>query len=121
MSINTDKLCQQIKVDLETGTVVSDTHGEKRGIYQISTAVNGHPSWITRSQAIWYIPQLKKWGIGPLESFGSVMFGIWNKHESVSELPYEIKDWEYLSSLYGWQPETVNEISVTCIDRNFRD
>merc|ERR1712129_397800 len=103
------------------GTDRLEEHKEKKGVYQISTLVNGWPSWTSRSQGICYIPQLKKWGIGPLDSLGSVMVGIWNKLESVSEWPYEIKDWEYLSSLYGWQPETVNEISVECIDRNFRE
>ena len=126
MSENLDKLCQKVKVNLETDRL--EEHKEKEDVYQISTLVNGWPSWTSRSQSIWYIPQLKKWGIGPLDSLGSVMVGIWNKLESVSEWPYEIKDWEYLSStvtqqsqVNGWQPETVNEISVECIDRNFRE
>ena len=126
MSENLDKLCQKVKVNLKTDRL--EEHKEKEDVYQISTLVNGWPSWTSRSQSIWYIPQLKKWGIGPLDSLGSVTVGIWNKLESVSEWPYEIKDWEYLSStvthqsqVNGWQPETVNEISVECIDRNFRE
>jgi hypothetical protein len=126
LSENLDKLCQKVKVNLETDRL--EEHKEKEGEYQISTLVNGWPSWTSRSQSIWYIPQLKKWGIGPLDSLGSVMVGIWNELESVSEWPYEIKDWEYLSStvtqqsqVNGWQPETVNEITVECIDRNFRE
>ena len=50
--------CQFLRVKLKNNALTE--HKEKQGAYQLlSSNVNGRPSWISISQAIWYIQKFK--------------------------------------------------------------
>ena len=86
-----------------------------QGVYQVqSDQVNGKPYWVSTSQAIWYIPEFKKWGIGPKCFIGTRTRGISSRFENEFDLPYDINDWDYYKGRNGWSKGNGNEISVKC-------
>ena len=89
-------------------------HGECQGTYEMSTSVNGKPSWTSQSKAIWYIQNCNMWVIGPLSSIGKpngpiyttgTLFGAnksseWNSHIE--------KTWKKLDK---------NDFTIECVVR----
>ena len=48
-------------------------HGTFEGTYELSTTVNGHPSWISSTSAIWSNPKFPDWWmIGKLDDIGQI-------------------------------------------------
>merc|ERR1711971_1139581 len=60
--------CQTIKITLKNEVLTH--HGEYQGTYEMSTSVNGKPSWTSQSKAIWYIQNRNMWVIGHLRNIG---------------------------------------------------
>ena len=51
--------------------------GTFEGTYELSTPVNGHPSWISSTNAIWSDPEYPDWWlIGKLDDIGQIAGGI---------------------------------------------
>ena len=86
---------------------------KKQGTYKISSEVNGKPSWTSSSMAIWYIPESKVWGIGPVGSIGSSFIGIFGSKNGM-DYPYEIKEWKYVIDKDTIETATENDISIKC-------
>ena len=48
-------------------------HGTFEGTYELSTPVNGNPSWISSTNAIWSNPEYPDWWmIGKLDDIGQI-------------------------------------------------
>ena len=96
---------------LEAQSRIQDT-------YQLSGLVNGKASWISKHQAIWYIPEMKDWIFGDLEDLGNNIPRIKSTGDQGSEnFPYEIASDQFWYHDYdGWQKSVAKDISVDCID-----
>ena len=106
-------ICQTIKVSLKNDML--EHQSQRQGTYQRSSEINGRPSWISESQAIWYMPKWKKWAIGNLSHIGTRLRGISGSSDDKLELPFDIKSWEYWIGS-SFKHEIINEdISVQCI------
>ena len=88
---------------------------QKQGVYELSDDVHGKPSWTSSSMAIWYIQVSKVWGIGPLESIGSSIVGIFGPN-NVLDYPHEIKQWNYVVDENTIETATENEVMIKCTD-----
>ena len=77
---------------------VLSRHSSKQGIYQIDEIVNGKRSWISATNAIWFIPEINDWGIGSLENIGATLCGIHSIGEQGDKNPSDIpnEEWKYL-------------------------
>ena len=91
---------------------VLGSHNGKPGTYKLSSTINGKPSWITESQAIWFIPQWNQWAIGPLDSLGTTFRGI--RSDQFAKGPQNVVVWAYNVKNKGWWPAN-NDIIVECI------
>ena len=87
----------------------------KEGTYQLSSTVNGRPSWTTESQAIWYVPEYKDWAIGSLENIGNTLSGISSVDDNEVDDPQHMVSWNY-SNGDEWVVDEKNDIIVECID-----
>ena len=65
--------CAKLYVSLNNN--ILKYQDKKQGVYALSTQVNGKLSWTSSTMAIWYIPDSKVWGIGPLSSIGTSFIG----------------------------------------------
>ena len=62
--------CQTIKLSLKNDVLFHLPNFE--GTYEMSTVINGHPSWISSTNAIWSNPDHPtNWVIGKLEAIGT--------------------------------------------------
>ena len=98
-----------------------EAQGDREGIYLLSSSVNKQPSWFSESCGcgIWYVQHVRRWMIGPLESFGEENGGIESNPELGSKLkhPFDIMDWNYHTE-NGWMPSNgIDEIIIECIDK----
>ena len=91
------------------------SNGERVGLYEKSSQVNGMVSWSSTSQAIWFLDSLKIWAIGSLENIGTTAAGIANNKE-VSQCPFDLssEDWMYGDNV--WKSAHANEINIVCIE-----
>ena len=65
--------------------------------------------------AIWYIPEFKKWGIGPLESIGTTGRGISETYPMDKDWPYQVEAWDYFDPKNDWtQTKNEDDITVKC-------
>ena len=105
--------CETIDITLENDAL--ESHGERVGLYEKSSQVNGRPSWSSTSQAIWFVDSLNRWAIGDLEDIGTITAGIANKKE-VSQCPFDLpsEDWMYTNN--GWKAANANEINIVCVE-----
>ena len=89
-------------------------HKEKKDTYQLSSIVNGRPSWTSISilRSIWYIPRFKNWAVGPLESLGTTNRGISSRFYNEGDDPQNIKYWDYYKSGSGWISPDVNDVII---------
>ena len=87
--------------------------------YQLSGLVNEKASWISKYQAIWYVPEFKDWGVGYLKDLGNKLRGITSGgsgDEWVDKFPYEIPSDQFWYYDDGWKKPGANDISIDCID-----
>ena len=86
--------------------------------YQLSGLLNGKASWISKYQAIWYIPEIKDWIFGDLEDLGNNIPRIKSTgDQGIENFPYEIASDQFWYHDYdGWQKSVAKDISVDCID-----
>ena len=89
---------------------------DKEGTYELSSNVNGQPSWISECCGIWYVLVWRIWMIGPLEFIGTDQGGIESKVlGSKVESPEYIVEWNYHTE-NGWVPYNGNDdVIVGCI------
>ena len=108
--------CQNIIVVLKNKTL--EAQSRIQDTYQLSGLVNGKASWISKHQAIWYIPEIKDWKFGDLEDLGNNIPRIKSTGDQGSEnFPYEIASDQFWYHDYdGWQKSVAKDISVDCID-----
>ena len=107
-------LCGSLKVKLKNN--VFTHHGYWQGTYQLSSTVNGRPSWTTESYAIRYLPNDKVWGIGKLEDIGNTISGITSVDDNEVDDPQHMLSWNYYSGDEWVVPDEKNDIIVECID-----
>ena len=99
---------------------VLSKQGVRQGYYHYNGIVNGRHSWKSADQAIWFIPEFKSWGIGPLDSIGKN--GIWitssgNKDESLFNVPSN--KWQYADlDNNEWKEIKSGDISIICVKGN---
>ena len=100
-----------------------EANRDREGTYSLSSLVNGQPSWTSEScgSGIWYVKDIERWMIGPLESIGEEDGEI----HSIPKLewkvyPNDIKDWKYYTEEDGWMPSKIDEIIIECIGEEDR-
>ena len=108
-------VCQSLRVQLFNNAF--EAQWERQGIYHISALVNGQPSWTTPYSGIWYMPELRRWKIGPIESIGLNCEGL-ESVELGNKLYYpehiHCKDWNY-HTMDGWVP--ANEHNYILVEK----
>ena len=106
--------CQSLRVILKNNVLAS--HILKPGTYNLSSTINGKPSWTSESQAIWFIPQWNQWAIGPIDSLGTTTRGIRGRiHSSqYGKDPQNVVSWDY-SDMYSRWWSANDDIIVECI------
>ena len=106
--------CKAITITLENNADAAQ--GSKKGIYHISSIVNGKPSWTSTSNAIWYTQG--HWLLGPLEFIGQFLGSIYSSFGS--QCPYDLPSemWFYWNG-YGWLSAEADEINVDCSEGNY--
>ena len=100
--------CQSLRVILKNNALA--LHILKPGTYNLSSTINGKPSWTSESQAIWFIPQWNQWAIGPIDSLGTTRTGILSNHYGKD--PQHVGSWDYYDMETGWLS---GDIIVGCI------
>ena len=110
--------CAKLNVNLKKD--VLKYQDQKQGVYELSDDVHGKPSWTSSSMAIWYISLSKVWGIGPLESIGSSIVGIFGP-KNLLDYPHEIKQWNYVVDENTIETATENEVMIKCTDSDGMD
>ena len=83
------------------------------GTYKLSTKVNGKESWTTSSNAIWYIPEYKKWGISYLAYRGTKRRFISSRFVYDLEQPYDVEYWDTWRS-GSWEEASATDVTVKC-------
>ena len=102
--------CPSLRVILKNNVLAS--HILKPGTYNLSSTINGKPSWTSESQAIWFIPQWNQWAIGPIDSLGTTTRGI--RSSQYSKDPQNVVSWDYSDMESGWWSAD-DDIIVECI------
>ena len=105
--------CQKITVSFIKGPLT--WHRRREGIYEISNFVNGKPSWITDSQAIWYVPKFKDWAIGYKSKIGTTRRGISSFGNQGNMDPDSVPNdqWKYFKKNH-WSKPYSNDINIRC-------
>ena len=108
-------VCQYLRVQLQNNAL--EAQWEREGTYLLASNVNGQPCWISECCGIWYMPDISRWMIGPLESIGLEDGGIESKIlGSKLEYPENIVEWNYHTK-NGWEfYNGNNDIIIECID-----
>ena len=104
--------CETISVSLKNHALIAQ--GRRGGVYRNSSIINGLPSWISNSQAIWYTQELNKWVIGPLDQIGTIYSAIAGKNGFSCPFDIPSEKWKYVQNGI-WASATSNEISVNCL------
>ena len=105
---------------------VKRKHGALQGYFHFNGTVNGKPSWrsVPVNEAIWFIPDINTWGIGPLNGIGKK--GVWiksinKKDEGLFNVPSN--KWQYTDK-GEWKDIKSGDISIICVkgnkDKNFK-
>ena len=84
-----------------------------QGSYQISTAVNGEPSWKNGAYAIWFVLRLTTWVIGPLNRIGEDSAFIY-ANDADYGLTYSGNDWKFWNGNSHIHPSDPEDIHITC-------
>ena len=107
-------VCQSLRVQLQNNAFKAQR--EREGTYLLASNVNGQPSWISECCGIWYMPNIRRWMIGPLQSIGEENGGIESKKlGSKLEYPENIVDWNYHTK-NGWVFDNGNnDIIIECM------
>ena len=94
---------------------VFSRHTSKQGIYQIDEIVNGKRSWISATNAIWFIPEINDWAIGYLENIGATLCGIHSTGDQEDKSPSDIPNdrWKYLIDS-EWKDAPSGDIIINC-------
>ena len=106
--------CQTISVVLKNKSI--EAQFRIQNTYQLSDK-DEQASWISKYQAIWYIPESKDWAFGDLKDLGNKNARIASTGDQVIEnLPYEIPSDQFRYYDDGWKKPGANDISIDCID-----
>ena len=101
---------QTIKISLKNDVLVHQ--GIFEGTYEMSTPVNGKPSWVSSTNAIWCIPSdTDYWIIGKLDDIGKNFGYIHSKGMFLVQ-----KEWLYWNGSELKTPKE-NDIIVECVPR----
>ena len=101
--------CQSLRVILKNNVLA--LHKLKPGTYNLSSTINGKPSWTSESQAIWFIPQWNQWAIGPIGNLGTTFRGM--RSSQYNKDPQNVVFWEYNVKKSDWSSGG-NDIIVEC-------
>ena len=66
------------------------------------------------------MPANNSWGIGPLESIGSSIVGIFGPN-NVLDYPHEIKQWSYVIDENTIETATETDVIIKCMDSDGMD
>ena len=114
--------CGSFRVKLKNNAAT--IQGTRQGTFQLSSPVNGRPSWTSESQAIWYVPIYKEWAIGHLDDIGGTIRGItsdrYNEVDDRVDDPRVILSWQYWNGDEFVPPDEKNDIIVECIEGKWK-
>ena len=84
------------------------------GSYEVSEKINGKPTWVTHSSAIWYSQQ--QWVIGDLSDIGGNSGGIFAYEKGGFSCPYEatIDVIQFYNSLTNIRIDLSKDIAIQC-------
>ena len=110
------KHCNKIRVSLKNGPLASQ--GRREGTYDISNLVNGKPSWVSNTQAIWFVPKHKDWAIGYKSKIGTSIRGISSlgNHRAVDPDNIPGNWWQYYTG-NRWSLSNARDIIIQCIGK----
>ena len=89
---------------------------------QMTKLFGGFQNLAANDQAICWIPEFSEWGIGPLDSIGSVFRGLTGVPNDENDLgmPYDqIYTWKYWNGY--WKTPGANDIKVQCKGNTYLD
>ena len=94
------------------------SQGRREGTYEISNLVNGKPSWVSNTQAIWFVPKHKDWAIGYQSKIGTSIRGISSlgNHRTVDPDNIPGNWWQYYSG-NRWSLSNARDIIIQCIGK----
>ena len=102
--------CDEITITLENNVLLAQ--GLHEGIYNISSMVNGKPSWTSMLNGIWYVSEHSLWMIGALDYIGQPTGGLYNLQADKCPFNVPSEMWIYYSN--GWMYSGANETNVHC-------
>ena len=86
--------------------------GRYAGEYEVSSKVDGKPSFKSGERAIWYNAENDGWIVGILANLGKFTGDIWTKDE-FEGLTDGRNVWKYQNQ--GWKDAGPNDVDVQCI------
>ena len=124
--------CSNVSVNLKNE--VLNQYEYLQGDYQISTTVNGEPSWKNGAYAIWFMSNNKvcsqyglacgKWIIGPLNRIGedySLISSDQVSSQGLSTLVTNIYNhWNFWNGSSNLRPSEPKAIQITCNGKYFK-
>ena len=102
--------CAAVKISLKRDALVFQ--GRHAGEYELSSKVDGKPSFKSGERAIWYNAENDGWIVGILANLGKFTGDIWTKDE-FEGLTDGRNVWKYQNQ--GWKDAGPNDVDVQCI------
>ena len=102
--------CAAVKISLKRDALVFQ--GRYAGEYEVSSKVDGKPSFKSGERAIWYNAENDGWIVGILANLGKFTGDIWTKDE-FEGLTDGRNVWKYQNQ--GWKDAGPNDVDVQCI------
>ena len=105
--------CKNITVIVKNNASIYQYSRE--GSYEVSEKINGEPTWVSSSNAIWY--SQRQWVIGELSVIGENYGGIFAYEKGGFSCPYEatIDIIEFYNSHTDTlEPDTSKDITIQC-------
>ena len=108
--------CKNITVIVKNNASIYQYSRE--GSYEVSEKINGEPTWVSSSNAIWYSQSSNTWIIGELSGIGEPYGGVFAYEKGGFSCPYEatIDVIEFYNSQTDtFEPDISNDITIQCI------
>ena len=87
--------------------------GSRQGIYSLHQIVKGKESWKSGSNAIWYVPGLKKWLFGSLNDIGTTGASITGDEVGKGLFTIPNNKWGYYNN--GWKDVNSGDVIIKCV------
>ena len=105
--------CKNITVIVKNNASIHQS--SKEGSYELSEKINGEPTWVSYSNAIWYSRSENVWHIGALNDIGGINGGIHAYEKEGFSCPYEATLIAFVNSHTDTNDLDIsNDITIQC-------